>query len=1409
MSRADSPLVSVVVRTRDRPLMLRQALASIAAQTHRPLEVLLINDGGVPLDEGALQALLGDVALRVDHSAHSSGRARAANRGIALARGRYVGFLDDDDLWLPEHVQGLVELLQGGSARVAYAGVEMLFAEWNEAETRFVPHERVLLSRPFSRVELLVGNFIPFNSMLVERELLQRLGGLDERFELYEDWDLLIRLSGETEFAYLPRTTALYHQWSPAQQINGDEQRMAAATLRIFDKHREQFTPQVLLAYRDLRNGGDAELRRALVSAGSAAEDTAALLRRHSALIEQQAGELAQAMAARSRLDERIAGLATLAHDRDLHIQYLERLQEDHRQEHAATLSARDRELAALNGRLAAIQATLGWRALEKLRRARALLLPSGTLRGQAFDLWLRALALWRREGLRELLRRTVARLRALGTRLPGLSRRALQVWRHHGTRVMLERVHQHLRRGGPFAPPPASAKLAAGERYALWMRAHPMADEAATQAAIEAFARKPLISIVTPVYNVDPQWLHRCIESVRAQRYPHWQLCLHDDGSTRADTREALRAWLGRDERIQVVFGRANGGISAASNAALARARGEFVALLDNDDELSPDALFEVAALLEQHPDTDLVYSDEDRITLQPDGSTLRHDPFFKPDWSPQLLFACMYTGHLSVYRRSLVNELGGFRPAYDFSQDYDLALRASERTAKIRHLPKVLYHWRTLPTSAAGGGKDFARESNIAALQDACDRRGYAAVAEALPHANRVHFRLAERPLVSIVIPTDNRANLFNCIDLLRRHTDYRPYEIVAVTNSRLGAELLERHAGDDTIRLCAYDLPFNFSGKCNAGAAAARGSYLLFFNDDVEAIHGSWLEDMLGVFGRGGVGGVSPKLFYENDTIQYAGMITGVRGLVGTAFHTVPKDSGTYFNFVQSERDVSLLSGACLLMPRAVFEEIGGWDAERTPIMHSDIELCCRIRERGYAMVYTPHAELRHIGHLSLKDTDHLRERRKDKADTYLLKRWGPYLGRDPFHPENLNALLYHRGEVPYRIDIARAEPPLLAARDLLLVSHDLSLSGAPMLLLQLAEHFRERGSFVTVMSPLDGELGRMLRERGIAVIIDATLGDDPDPQTRKLMAAYDLILANTIVSWPAVCVARETDTPVLWLLHESRDGVEHVRSHPRIERALAEADDVVFACDATRRLYHDFERSNAFHVLPYGTRALPAAPGPAADDGVLRLIQIGSVERRKGQDVLLDALARLAPDLQAALSVTMIGRPLKPEFAARIQPQLDALPFVRHLGPLPHERIAGHIAAADVLVLPSRDEVFPVTIMEAMSLGKPIIATAVGGVPEMVRDGIDGLVVPPEDSAALAAAIERLAADPALRQRLGRSAQQRFEADLRIDIFGDQLLTLIDKRLAAVDALGAATAAAAARARAPDTPPAQGA
>jgi glycosyltransferase involved in cell wall biosynthesis/cellulose synthase/poly-beta-1,6-N-acetylglucosamine synthase-like glycosyltransferase len=1324
------------------------------------LEVVLVNDGGCDLDVESIAAVLGDVSLTYERLERNRGRACAANTGIRAARGDYVGFLDDDDEFYPEHVETLVTFLNQSDYRVAYTDTEMVFTDFSADQGRFVDTDRVVFSRDFFYQDLLISNNIPFNSILFPREVLVEIGDLDESFEMYEDWDFLIRAAGRYPFYHIKKTTARYNQWSRSLQINrSDTDLMQSMNLRILDKHHEKIAPAML----QLKVHNE-DLRRAVQDATTRAD--------HFELISGERDRHIKKL--EMAINETRAHYQGIVKDNEARIAQLE-----------SAAGEKDARIAHVQSVLAAIQATLGWKLLERMRRVREKALPVDTRRRLFYDLAVKSVKVVRNEGVRGFLAKASRRVKGLPERVAILARKGYSVYRSYGAKTFLKYTYKYVRYGGGYFGASGTARIAEGDRYAFWISQHETVDDAAARRDMESFTYRPTISIITPVYNVDPRWLSRCIESVRSQRYADWQLCIYDDASTNDETVRALKGWQGEDQRIAVSFGAVNQGISAASNHALKMATGEFVALLDNDDELSPEALYEVVRLLNAHPDADLIYSDEDRITENGDGSVRRHEPFFKPDWSPQLLFACMYTGHLSVYRKSLVDSLGGFRSEFDFSQDYDLALRVTEKTTRIRHLPKVLYHWRAIPQSAAGGGKDFARSSNIAALKAACERRGYDAEVLALPCANRVKFRIGDPPLISIVIPTDSRKNIFNCIDLLLRNTSYPRYEIVVVTHAALGNEILTYFPGKDRIRVSLFEKPFNFSLKCNEGASAARGDYLLFLNDDVEALDQSWLDDMLRVLGRGNIGGVSPKLFYENDLIQYAGMVTGVRGLVGTAFHCEPKDSCAYFNFIQSERNVSLLTGACLLMPKKVFDEVGGYDALNTPVMHSDVDLCCRIRQKGYNLVYTPFAALRHIGHLSLRTTDHHPASRKDKADVYLLKKWGDFLSRDPYYPENMRTYLYREGFVPYRMCADRQDARFDGARDILFVSHDLSLSGAPILMYHLACHFRAKGYFVAVMSPHDGELAEQYRAEGIPLIVDATLASEPHPETKKFMAAFDLIVANTIFMWPSVFAAKEEAVPVMWLLHESRAGQKAAFENPRVAEALGRADEVIFACKATAGLFDKFNVSGNFRVIHYGTRSLSANSREARRNEKFTIVHIGSIEPRKGQDILVEGIRKLPPAYADAVKVFLIGRSLENEESREhrraLMKTVSSLPHVHLTGQIPHERIADYLAGADVFVSSSRDDVFPLTVLEAMSVGKAIIATDVGGVSEMIRDGEDGIVIPAGNTDLLARNIMHLMDDPEARKRMGDSARNRFIEHFTVERLGDDLIKVIEERV----------------------------
>jgi O-antigen biosynthesis protein len=571
------------------------------------------------------------------------------------------------------------------------------------------------------------------------------------------------------------------------------------------------------------------------------------------------------------------------------------------------------------------------------------------------------------------------------------------------------------LRTDGPRATLAVLARSRSADeeaaQYTQWVSTHTRSDADLATLAVEVatLPRQPLISVVTPVFNTDPRWLRACIESVRRQVYPHWELCLCDDASMAEGPAQVLSEYAD-DERIRVVRLPANQGIAAASNAAVALARGEYVALLDHDDELAPDALAEVARWLNAHPDTDLVYSDEDKLDL------LGHrcDPAFKPDWSPELFLHRMYTCHLTVVRRDVLESAGGFRRGYEGAQDYDLLLRIMERTDRIGHLPRVLYHWRKLPesTASAGAAKPWAMDAGRLALEDYVRRQGGGA--EVLPGAGpglfRVKRRIENQPLVSIVIPTaglmrDVRGRpvdlLAQAIASVREKTAWPHYELVIVADAAGIQEPARRALAGVPHRVLLHraDGPFNFSRKINEGVSASAGSHIVLFNDDLEVIDPEWLTAMLEYSQDPAIGGVGAKLLYPDGRLQHVGMILGVNGIAAHAYHQHPGTIPGYMGNTIGPRNYSAVTGACLMTKRTVFDEVGGFD-EAFPIDFNDVDFCLRVRRAGYRIVWTPYARLFHHESASFGP------RAQDPAGIEEMhRRWGPVLAADPYYNPNL--------------------------------------------------------------------------------------------------------------------------------------------------------------------------------------------------------------------------------------------------------------------------------------------------------------------------------------------------------------------------------------------------------------------
>lgn len=559
-----------------------------------------------------------------------------------------------------------------------------------------------------------------------------------------------------------------------------------------------------------------------------------------------------------------------------------------------------------------------------------------------------------------------------------------------------------------------AAPELTSYERWAETYDRHTPESLAALAARVPQLRQRPLISILVPVYHrtaEDEVWLRRAVDSVRRQVYPHWELCLADDASPAPHVRPLLEAFMREDPRIKVVFRERNGHISHASNSALGLATGEFTALLDHDDELAPHALYEVASLLDLHPETDLVYSDEDKI----DEEGRRHEPYFKPDFLPDLFESQNYLSHLSVYRTSLLRAVDGFRPGYEGSQDWDLALRVIERSSpeRIRHIPKVLYHWRAILGSTALmlSEKNYPVEAAKRALTDHFQRIGEAVELVPVPgdHWRARRPRPEPAPLVSIIIPTRNGHHLISrCIDTLVAKTLYPNYEILVVDNGSDDPKTLEyfRRIESDRIAVLRYDAPFNYSAINNHGVRHARGSIVALLNNDLEIIHGEWLDEMVSQAVRPMIGCVGALLYYPNDTIQHAGVVIGMGGVAGHLFRDLPRGTDGRCNRARLTQNFSAVTAACLVVRREVFEQVGGLD-ESLAVAFNDIDFCLRVRAAGFRNLWTPFAELYHHESASrgAEDTPEKHERFRREVEA-MIERWRGVIAHDPAYNPNLS-------------------------------------------------------------------------------------------------------------------------------------------------------------------------------------------------------------------------------------------------------------------------------------------------------------------------------------------------------------------------------------------------------------------
>lgn len=550
---------------------------------------------------------------------------------------------------------------------------------------------------------------------------------------------------------------------------------------------------------------------------------------------------------------------------------------------------------------------------------------------------------------------------------------------------------------------------------YMVWLEDHTPTAETLQKQRETDFPFKPLISIIVPVFNTPVDFLREMVQSVLAQSYEHWELCLAD-GSTNNVAFNLLEKFAAEDQRIKVKKLENNAGISGNTNAALAMAKGDYIALLDHDDLITPDALYEnVRVINASKVRPGLLYSDEDKVNTD---TSRFFDPAFKPDFSPYTLRNDNYICHFTLLNKAVLekNQIR-FSNEYNGAQDFDIILRVTEKSAYVAHIPKILYHWRAHRGSTASTNKEakpYTHEAGKRAVRDHLARMGIRGqVVDGskgeLPNVYHVQYEVQGTPLVSIIIPSHNKKKyLEKCVKSIVKYTAYPNYEIVIVDNNSTTKEIFayyEQLKQNQRVRIVTWAHPFNYAALNNFAVANCKGEYLVLMNNDVEIITESWLTELLGLCEQPDVGVVGAKLYYEDDTVQHAGIVVGICGVAGHCFKGRTRRDYGYALRLTAIQNLSAVTGALMITKKALYQEVGGMD-EKLAVAFNDVDYCLKIRERGIYVIFDPYVEAYHFESVT-RGSEETNDRRKAFANEckYFEERWGKDF-IDPYYNINLS-------------------------------------------------------------------------------------------------------------------------------------------------------------------------------------------------------------------------------------------------------------------------------------------------------------------------------------------------------------------------------------------------------------------
>ncbi|MCZ2444343.1 MAG: glycosyltransferase [Flavobacteriales bacterium] len=1000
----NSPDISIVIPCYNDGIYLAELISSIPDSIPgKIIEVLIVDDGST--DTYTLK-VLDEFSARyqVIHQSNQ-GVSTARNTGIRASSAQYILPVDTDNKLTTRLIDEAICLLnENPDIDIVYSDAYLFGSESGE---------RITGDYNLSRLKL--GNYID-TCAVFRREVWERNSGYDEKLNryTYEDWEFWLQASANGfKFYYINKPLYYYRVKKATRNDAGlDPEKRKWIVGYIVDKHRSLFAddfPEILASLHGIvalwegpnrlkweedrekikdefsleKNKIIAQYESAIVKLEKAFEEKTEQSRK----LFQQELENERAIA-NEKIKERNAEIEKIKNES---AQQLTRLNHELAFE-KTTASNQQIVIRKFEERIRSMEGTRTWRARMAYYKLR------NTLKQPKRNKW--RIPGW---GLiRKILFFTLGKGRIMTRRLLKKIFKSIYLWLEEFP-VRIVPVSQL-----PYLAVPS-------DPYGQWrlLNAPREAEYKQYKKHLDSFSYKPLISVLLPVYNTPIHFLKACINSVTGQLYENWELCIADDASTDPEVKKVLDEYTSNDYRIRITYRKENGHISQSSNSALAMTSGEYTLLLDHDDELSHDCLYQIVQLLNKQPELDLIYSDEDKI----DENGTHSMPHFKPQWCPDSFLSRNYIGHVVVCRTSILKDIGGFRVGFEGSQDYDMLLRFTEQTDHIGHIPKILYHWRIHAASTAGieDAKPYAYEAARKAITEACARRNEPADVHFISTLRGYYaprYQIQNTPKVSIIIPTKDQAHILDtALKSIFELSTWKNFEVIVVSNNSSEKSLYQlfnqyTRLHPAQFKWIACDVLFNFSLLMNEGVKHANGDFLLLLNNDIEIITPDWIEAMIEQAQRKSVGAVGAKLLYYNGTVQHGGVVVGLGGVAGHAFVGLHRDDPGYFNYLQCVNNFSAVTAACLMVDKKKYLAIQGFD-ERFEIEFNDVDFCLRLREVGYHNVYLPQVELFHYesltrGHPHLSKASYERHVRELNL---FKKHWQHIIDDDPCYSPNL--------------------------------------------------------------------------------------------------------------------------------------------------------------------------------------------------------------------------------------------------------------------------------------------------------------------------------------------------------------------------------------------------------------------